>query len=75
MLPDIICKNVKIYTVNVNAVDFVLQKDLLTGNSSLLTAISKILRQAEMQTDCNYEKIYENKDLIVAGKKDRIEYP
>ena len=75
MLPDIICKNVKIYTVNVNAVDFVLQKDLLTGNSSLLTAISKILRQAEMQTDCNYEKIYENQDLIVAGKKDRIEYP
>lgn len=38
------CKNIKTYTVNVNALEFVLQKDTLTGNSSLLTAISKVMR-------------------------------
>ena len=75
VLPDMLCKNIKTYTVNVNAVDFVLQKDTLTGNSSLLTAISKVLRQAELEIDCDYEKIYEDQDLITPGKRDKIECP
>ena len=73
MIPDILCKNLRTYTVNVNALDFVLQKDMLTGNSSLLTAISKVLRLAELEIDCDYEKIYEDQDLIAPGKRDKIE--